>query len=183
MLTACRYLQKGLGMRESDGPVVACITRLVPQKVCLLGGGCCNSGSWLYESACRNTFPPDCTVVPAALQAGVYVHELRELKRRAYTSYSMQWVGQWSRGGSLCCWEQDTLRGTSGEARCALPIAGASISAIISCIIIKWGNEGTTAVYVHVVPTHLLHMQICPDEQALYQKLDLCLCMQFISSS
>lgn len=97
--TCKRYLQKGLGMRESDGPVVACITRLVPQKACLLGDGCCNSGSWLYESACRNTFPPDCTVVPAALQAGVYVHELRELKRRAYTSYSMQWVGQWSRGG------------------------------------------------------------------------------------
>ena len=30
---SARYLQKGLGLTECDKPLVACITRLVPQKV------------------------------------------------------------------------------------------------------------------------------------------------------
>ena len=29
---AARYLQKGLGLAEGNKPLVACITRLVPQK-------------------------------------------------------------------------------------------------------------------------------------------------------
>ena len=33
-LCAARYLQKGLGLATEDKPIVACVTRLVPQKVC-----------------------------------------------------------------------------------------------------------------------------------------------------
>ena len=36
---AARYLQRGLGLDESDKPIVACVTRLVPQKVCPAAGG------------------------------------------------------------------------------------------------------------------------------------------------
>ena len=115
---ADRYLQKGLGLAAEDKPVVACVTRLVPQKVCL--SVTCHDGLRIEHSISNRA------MLLGALQAFACTCLLRQCKGVSCRTWHARTCLLQGMRSTLACTTFSHLQPEQPEAACADDFLGLS---------------------------------------------------------